>query len=330
MKKLAAGVDIGGTNTVSGLVDADGKCYGTLSFKTTDFPFFEDYIDRLCQDIDNLKKVATEEYELVGIGIGAPNANYFTGNVENPANLHWKSRETGDIILVAPIVEMLRRHFPTKPVAMTNDANAAALGEMYYGGAKGMKEFIVITLGTGLGTGFVSRGDIIYGNDSFAGELGHIMIERDGRECGCGNRGCLECYVSAPGIKRTVLELCANTNRPSVLRKFAIDTLESKDIYDAALTGDQIALEAFDITGRYLGQGIATAVAVTSPEAVFLFGGLAKSGKFILEPTKRYMEMYMLKNYRNKVKLLLSGIDSSNAAVLGASALVWQKVNEEA
>lgn len=327
MKKLTVGVDIGGTNTVSGLVDNEGKCYGTLSFKTRDFVVFDDYIDRLCQDINNLKKVAKIEYELAGIGIGAPNANYFTGNIENPANLHWKDKAGNDLAII-PFVEMVKRHFPSTPVAMTNDANAAALGEMYYGGAKGMQDFLVITLGTGLGSGFVSKGDVIYGHDSFAGELGHICVEKGGRRCGCGNRGCLEAYVSAPGIKRTVFEVLAETNSTSELSNFTIENLESKDIYEAATRGDAVALEAFERTGEVLGMGIAAAVAVTSPEAVFLFGGLAKSGKYILEPTKKYMEQYMLKNFRNKIKLLPSGIDSANAAILGASALAWQKYNQ--
>ncbi len=253
----------------------------------------------------------------MGIGIGAPNANYYDGTIWNAANLVWKG--------TVPFVEKMKRYYPNIPIIITNDANAAAIGEMIYGGAKGMKDFIVVTLGTGLGSGFVSGGKLIYGHDSFAGELGHVIVNRGGRMCGCGRKGCLETYVSATGIKRTAFKLLADHLEDSEFRNISYNDLTAEMITKAALNGDPLAIEAYEYTGIMLGQALADAVAITSPEAIFLFGGLAKAGKYIFEPTKRYMEMHMLANFRNKVKLLPSGIDGKNAAVLGASALIWQE-----
>lgn len=318
MKKVAVGVDIGGTNTVYGLVDIDGNILCEGAFPTRNYPDADQYIEELYIGIQGLLKGCEPECELVGVGIGAPNANYYKGTIENAPNLLWKG--------VIPVVEKMKRFFPTVPVIMTNDANAAAVGEMVYGGARGMKDFIVVTLGTGLGSGFVANGKLIYGHDGFAGELGHVNVNQTGRICGCGRKGCLETYVSATGIKRTIFKLLADHLESSEFRTITYNDLTAEMITKAALNGDTLAIEAYDYTGMILGQALADAVTITSPEAIFLFGGLAKAGKYIFEPTKKYMEMHMVSMFRNKVKLLPSGIDGKNAAVLGASALVWQSL----
>ena len=307
------------------MVDNEGKCYGTLSFKTRDFVVFDDYIDRLCQDINNLKKVAKIEYELAGIGIGAPNANYFTGNIENPANLHWKDKAGNDLTII-PFVEMVKRHFPSTPVAMTNDANAAAIGEMVFGNARGMKDFAMITLGTGLGSGIVCNGEMVYGHDGFAGEYGHIAVDsrETGRQCGCGRRGCLEAYVSATGIKRTAFDLMASMTCDSELRSIPYDKFEAKMLSDAAAKNDPIALEAFERTGKILGLALADLTAVTAPEAIILFGGLANAGELLLEPIRKHMNNNVVFLWRDKVKVLKSSLPGADAAVLGASALGWK------
>lgn len=319
MKQLVVGIDIGGTNSVFGLVDNEGNMYGEGVVPTKKFPDFDQYLEELYIGIISLiKKLGEDKYEIIGIGIGAPNGNYYNGTIENAANLEWKG--------IVPFVEKMKRYFPNLPVIITNDANAAAIGEMVYGGAKGMKDFIVVTLGTGLGSGFVANGKLVYGHDSFAGELGHVIVNRtvSGRMCGCGRKGCLETYVSATGIKRTAFKLLADHLEDSEFRNISFNDLTAEMITKAALNGDPLAIEAYDYTGMLLGQALADAVTITSPEAIFLFGGLAKAGKYIFEPTKKYMEMHMLANFRNKVKLLPSGIDGKNAAVLGASALIWQ------
>ncbi len=319
MRKLAIGIDIGGTNTAYGLVDHNGEMHGEAVVSTRAYPDFDQYLEELYIGVQSLVKQMEGRCEIVGIGIGAPNANHFNGTIENAANLAWRG--------VIPVVEKFRRYFPSIPVIITNDAKAAAVGEMIYGGAKGMKDFIVITLGTGLGSGFVSNGKIIYGHDSFAGELGHVIVNRTGRVCGCGRKGCLETYVSATGIKRTVFKLLADHTEASEFRSISFNDLTAEMITRAALNEDPLAIEAYEYTGMLLGQALADAVTITSPEAIFLFGGLAKAGKYLFEPTKKYMEMHMLSNFRNKVKLLPSGIDGKNAAILGASALVWQELD---
>jgi len=330
MKKLAIGVDIGGINTAFGLVDENGDLYADSVISTKKYPGFEDYrayVDELCEAMHALLDSVSFEYELVGIGIGAPNANYHAGTIEQPANL-WKfaadEQNPDETRRLFPLVADLKKQFPGVEVLMTNDANAATIGEMIYGNAKGMKDFIMVTLGTGLGSGFVANGEMIYGHDGFAGELGHIIVERGGRQCGCGRRGCLEAYVSATGIKRTAFELMATMTEPSELRDIPFANFDSAMISTAASHGDPIALEAFRYTGELLGHALADVVTLTSPEAIFLFGGLAKAGKYIFEPTKWYMEENMLAVFKNKVKLLPSGIQSKNAAILGASALIWQ------
>ncbi len=320
MKKLAAGIDIGGTNTAFGLVDREGNMYAEAVVPTTDFPDLDDYIQELYITIEKMLKTAGPDVELAGVGIGAPNANYYNGTIENAANLMWKG--------VIPIVERMKRFYPQLPEIVTNDANAATIGEMIYGGARGMKDFIVVTLGTGVGSGFVSGGRLIYGHDSFAGELGHTIVKAHGRQCGCGRKGCLETYASATGIKRTVYKLVADEIAPSSFRDVPFSKMTAEMVTKAALEGDPLAIQAFEYTGEMLGLAIANAVAITSPEAVFLFGGLAKAGKYIFEPTKRHMEANLLYNYQNKVKLLPSAIDDKNAAILGASALVWESLGE--
>lgn len=331
MEKFAIGVDVGGTNTVTGIVDAQGKTHGELSFKTKDYPIFEDYIDRLSQDIDSLVR-RIPGAELAGIGIGAPNGNYFSGVSEDPFNIAWYTRNAdgsrGERIHIIPFVETVKRHYPAIPVVIDNDANAAAIGEMIYGGARGMKDFIEVTLGTGLGGGVVANGEMVYGYGGTAAELGHVIVKPGGRQCGCGRRGCLETYVSATGMVRTMLEILATDTRPSTLRSMRVDEITSKMIADAAEAGDELACMAFEETGRILGEALANFVAFSFPEAIFLFGGPTKSGNLLWEPTKRHMEANMLRNYKGKVKLLPSGIDKDNAAILGASALVWKELRK--
>lgn len=320
MKQLVVGIDIGGTNSVYGLVDRDGNMYGEGVIPTKKYPDFDQYLEELYIGIQDLLKQLDIQYELMGIGIGAPNANFYNGTIENAANLVWRG--------VVPFVEKMKRYYATIPVLITNDANAAAIGEGVYGSAKGMKDYIVVTLGTGLGSGFVANGELVYGHDSFAGELGHVIVNRSGRQCGCGRKGCLETYVSATGIKRTAFKLLADHMEDSEFRNITFNDLTAEMITKAALNGDPLAVEAYEYTGTMLGQSLADAVTITSPEAIILFGGLAKAGKYIFEPTKRAMENNMLSNFRDKVKLLPSGIDGKNAAVLGASALVWQELEK--
>ncbi len=314
--ELVLGIDIGGTNTVFGLIDKEGNDYLMGSIPTNANQPPEDLFYRLFLKFDELKKQIKENFYLVGIGIGAPNANYYKKTIEYPPNLSWGYVE----------IEHLIRKFYTQPVALTNDANAAALGEMYYGAAKGMKDFIVITLGTGLGSGIVVNGNLVYGHDGFAGEIGHTVVFPDGRQCGCGKKGCLETYASAPGIKRTVFELLSKFNYDSKLRQLSFEELDAKMITNAALEGDEIALRAFDFTAKILGMKLADAVAHTSPEAIILFGGLANAGDLLLIPTKKYMEEYLFHVFRNKVKILKSELNEGKSAVLGAAALIWHEI----
>ena len=334
MKKLAMGIDIGGTNTAFGLVDEEGTvfCESVISTeKYKKFDDYENYVKALCEAMHSLIDSVSFDFELVGIGIGAPNANYHTGMIEAPANL-WKFRDDepnpDDSRRMFHFVDDIKASFPGVEVAITNDANAAAIGEGVFGNAKGMKDYVVITLGTGLGSGIVSNGEMIYGHDGFAGEYGHVMVDSlsTGRECGCGRKGCLEAYASAIGIKRTAFELMATMNDPSPLRNISFADLDSAMLSQAAAKGDPIALEAFRLTGQRLGYALADAVTITSPEAIFLFGGLAKAGEVLFDPIKWYMEENMLFAFKNKVKILPSGLQSKNAAILGASALVWQNM----
>lgn len=331
MKKLAIGIDIGGINTAFGMVDEKGDVYAESVISTRKYPHVEDYpsyVEDLSRALRTMAHSIEFEYELVGIGIGAPNANYHSGKIEQPANL-WKFRKEDtnrdENRRLFALADDLSAAFGGVKVLITNDANAATIGEMVYGNAKTMKDFIMITLGTGLGSGFVANGELIYGHDGFAGEFGHVIVERGGRECGCGRRGCLETYVSATGIKRTAFELMATMNDASPLREIPFKDFDSAMISDAADKGDPIAKECFRLTGEKLGRALADAITITSPEAIFLFGGLAKAGKHIFEPTKWYMEENVMYAFKNKVQLLPSGIQGKNAAILGASALIWQQ-----
>ncbi len=336
MKKLAFGIDIGGINTAFGLVDEKGDLYGESIISTKKYPNFEDYdayLEELCKAMKSLADSITFEYELVGVGVGAPNANYHTASIDAPANL-WKfmpnEKDPDDNRRIFHIGKDIKACLGVDKVLVTNDANAATIGEMVYGNAKGMKDFIMVTLGTGLGSGFVSNGEMIYGHDGFAGEMGHIIVERDGRQCGCGRYGCLETYVSATGIKRTAFDLMSRLNIPSKLRGIAYEDFDASMISAAAADKDPIAIEAFRYTGEMLGRALADVATITSPKAVFLFGGLAKAGKLIFDPTKWYMEENMLFAFKNKVDVLPSGIQGKNAAILGAAALIWQKEAKEA
>ncbi|MEN8119263.1 MAG: ROK family protein [Bacteroidota bacterium] len=316
MKELCIGIDIGGTNTVIGVVDRDGNFSAENSISTKKYQKIDKFIEALNNCIKESLDSINTNYILKGIGIGAPNGNYYNGSIEYAPNLNWYE--------IIPLSDIINKQFHV-PVVLTNDANAAAMGEMIYGAAKNLNDFIVITLGTGLGSGLVVDGKVVYGHDGFAGEIGHTIYDPNGRMCACGRKGCLETYASATGIKRTVIELLNNPDSKSILNKIPKNELDSKDIYEAAVKGDKIALEAFDYTARVLGLKLADSIAYTSPEAIFLFGGLALAGDYILKPTKKYMEENLLKIYKNKVKLELSGLMGKNAAILGAAALIWKE-----
>ena len=332
MKKLAMGIDIGGTNTAFGLVDEDGNVVAESKISTDQFKFFDDYkpyIETLAAALKDL--IASQpDCELIGVGVGAPNANIHSGRIETPANL-WRFEDPADprpeSIRVFNFVDDLSKLLSGAKVMITNDANAAAIGEMVFGNARGMKDFAMITLGTGLGSGIVCNGEMVYGHDGFAGEFGHIAVESrtTGRQCGCGRRGCLEAYVSATGIKRTAFELMATMTCESELRGIPYEKFEAKMLSDAAAKNDPIALEAFERTGKTLGLALADLMAITSPEAIILFGGLANSGDYILRPTYRYMEENQMTVFKGKVKLLMSGIQDKNVAILGGAALIWKQ-----
>lgn len=316
IKELVLGVDIGGTNTVLGLVDSSGNIAYQSSFTTAQHARVELFVDRLCQEFELLRQGVGPNHKLLGIGIGAPNANHFCGTIEYATNLPWPGR--------IDIVGMIKQYYPEIPITITNDAKAAAMGEMMYGGARGMNDFVVITLGTGLGSGFVINGHVLYGSDSFAGELGHVIVEREGRLCGCGRRGCLETYSSATGLKRSVEELLALGNRSS-LQELEPGAITAKEIDAAARAGDPVACQAFEIAGTYLGRALANAVAITSPEAIFLFGGLANAGDLILEPVRKHFIDNLLCHYAmGRVRVMISKLQGKNAAVLGSAALVWK------
>lgn len=316
-KPFVMGIDIGGTNTVFGIVDARGHVVASDSIKTRKHTNFEDYIKELHEGAERLIKLNDAEGKIQGIGIGAPNANYFTGEILNPPNLPW-----GKVI---PLAETVSKAFGGIPVAITNDANAAALGEMTYGAARGLKDFIMITLGTGVGSGIVVNGQLVYGHDGFAGELGHVIMKRNnGRVCGCGRTGCLEAYCSATGVARTAREFLEIRTEPSLLRNIALEDITSKDVYDAAMAGDMIAKEVFEYTGKILGEAIADMICFSSPQAIVLFGGLAKSGDLLLRPLQESLEANIFPAFKGKTQVILSELKESDAAVLGASALGWE------
>ncbi len=309
---LALGIDIGGTNTAFGIVDRRGQILSKGSMSTKGYSTAAQYVKALAKEITPLIKKVKRQH-ITGIGVGAPNGNYYTGEIVNAANLEWYG--------TIPIADMLSDAFGL-PVRITNDANAAAIGEMQYGVARGMKDFIMITLGTGVGSGIVANGHLVYGHDGFAGEVGHIIAVRDGRECGCGRMGCLEKYCSAPGVAYTAEKWLDVRTDKSLLRDFK-GKITSKTVYDVALTGDKLALDVFDYTGMLLGQTLADVAAITSPQAIIFFGGLAKAGDLLLKPVKKHLENNLLHIYKGKIEILESALPDTDAAILGASALVW-------
>ena len=302
-----------------GLIDQAGETVYQSSMPT-EVDDAQRFVDKLSAEMSKAIKTAAKsgEYSIKGVGIGAPNANYYAGTVENPVNLNWGP--------MTYLIDMLKAKHEGIPMVLTNDANAAAVGEQYYGNAKGMKDFVVITLGTGLGSGIIANGELLYGHDGFAGELGHTLVNVNGRYCGCGRRGCLETYVSATGIKRTVYKLLADFREPSELRAVPFDDLSAAHITEAAIRGDKIAIEAFEYTGRVLGMKLADAVVHYSPEAIFLFGGLVNAGDYIFYPTKYHFEKNLMGLYKDKVEILPSGLMDKNAAILGAAALAWKEL----
>jgi len=325
MKKVAIGVDIGGTNTAIGVVDDLGNVMVKDNIPTPAHGDINRYIDDLSlaiRELINSIKLMNPDIEIMGIGIGAPNGNYYTGTIEYAPNLSFRG--------VVHLVKLLKLKFPElQAIALTNDANAAAIGEMIYGGAKGMKNFVMYTLGTGVGSGIVVNGDLVYGNDGFAGECGHTTLIPGGRMCGCSALGHLEAYCSAPGMKRTAFELMVKYNATdSLLADKSFNELDSKMIFDAAEKGDKIAIEVFELTGKWLGQGLADTVHHLSPEAIFLFGGPTAAGDYIFKPTKESMEQHLLPIFQNKIKILPSQLKPGDAAIVGASALVYKELEK--
>jgi glucokinase len=313
------GIDIGGTSTSFGFVDRNGTLVRGATIDTEAEQPAERLVSRLYDAIGKLRTALPSQTSVSGIGIGAPNANYYRGTVENPVNLNWGA--------MVNLAELFRQRYDL-PVAVTNDANAAAIGELLFGGARGMKHAIVITLGTGLGSGIIANGELLYGADGFAGELGHTTVDPEGRHCACGKRGCLETYVSATGLCRTAFELLAQRREHSSLRDLSFNRLTSKLIYEAACGGDQIALAAFDAAARVLGMKLADAVAHTGPEAIFLSGGMAAAGDLLITPTRRYLEDFLFTTYKGKVQLLRSELPEGSGAVLGAAALAWHDLDK--
>ncbi len=321
MKEVVIGIDIGGTYTKYGIIDREGNCLDEDFMSTGTYQDFDAYIENLNSVIENTYQAINDDIVLKGIGIGAPNGNYYKGTIENAPNLNWKG--------IIPFVDKFKNYYKDIPIVLTNDAKAAALGEMIYGGAKGMKDFVVITLGTGLGSGIIVNGELVYGHSGFAGELGHVNVKLRGRDCGCGRKGCLETYASATGIKRTVFRLMAERTVDSELRKLSFNDLSAKMITEAARKGDPIALEAFEYTGRILGSKLADIVAHTSPEAIFLLGGLSQAKELITDPTKKWLEENLFPIFKGKVKVLLSSLQDKNVAVLGAAALAWKEAEKK-
>ena len=310
------GIDVGGQTSKIGVVDARGTVLAQTVIRTDTYDQVGPYIAELAEAVKKLIKESDTEGKIRGIGVGAPNGNYYTGTIENAPNLLWGRQRV-------EFSKLLSEAMGGLPVALTNDANAAAVGEMTYGAARGMKNFIMITLGTGVGSGIVINGEVVYGHDGFAGELGHTAaVHNNGRVCGCGKTGCLETYASATGVARTAREWLELTDEPSVLR--SLDTIASKDVYDAAKEGDKLALKIFEFTGKILGRSFADFIAFSAPEAIVLFGGLARAKEFLTEPIKNSMNEHVLPLWRDKVEIVFSQLKESDAAILGASALAWE------
>jgi glucokinase len=315
LEQLAIGIDIGGTGTKFGIVDREGNVLFSSDMSTRGHETIEGFIEELHKNVQPLIDNVGGIGRIRGIGVGAPNGNFYTGTIEYAPNLPWKG--------IIPLARLVQDEFKL-PVVITNDANAAALGEMKYGAAKDLNDFIMITLGTGVGSGIVANGNLIYGHDGFAGELGHVIVIPDGRyHEGTGKRGSLESYASATGVRNTAIELLENSDTPSLLRDVPKDQLDSKKVYDAAMAGDQLAKDIFDYTGKILGLALANFVMFSSPSAIVLFGGLTKAGDLILKPTRESMEANLIQVFHNKVKILVSHLKESDAAILGASALAW-------
>jgi glucokinase len=319
MKDLTIGIDIGGTNTKYGIVDREGNVLHQGNIPTTDHEEFQSYFNAMAEALQAGINELPADTRIMGIGVGAANGNYYTGNIERATNLKWKG--------VLPLARMFKDQFHV-PCILTNDANAAAVGEMIYGNAKNMKDFVVITLGTGLGSGFVCNGFLLNGHHGIAGEVGHTSVNPNGRYCNCGKRGCLETYVSATGVKRTVYKLLADHLEPSELRGISFEDLNTKMISEAAHRGDVVANEAFEYTGRILGMKLAETVVHTDPEAIFLFGGLAMAGDLIFRPTIKHMEANLMPLFRGKIKVLPSAMQNQAAPILGASSLVWDYLDK--
>ena len=320
IKQVAIGIDIGGTNTAYGIVDKNGALISQASVPTRQDPDFSAFFNELSDQLLNDLEILGSDVKLAGIGIGAPNGNYFSGKIESAPNLAWE----GDIDLVKEI----QKHIST-PVVVTNDANAAAMGEMIFGSAKGMQDFILITIGTGLGGGIVSNGKLLYGHDGFAGELGHTRAVSEGRPCNCGKNGCLEAYVSARGIVETVIGLIEENHRVSSLKGVDYGDLSPKVIKQAAEKGDVIALRAYEKTGEILGGKLADFALVTSPEAIFILGGIANAGDILLKPTLKYFNENLLPTFRGKIPIRLSGLNGQNAGILGSAALLWKELESQ-
>jgi glucokinase len=314
-KELAIGIDIGGTNTKYGIVNHRGEIIQQGDLRTDAHATVESFVDALhAALIPILEK--QHDYKIKGVGIGAPNGNFYTGTIDYAPNLRWKG--------VIPLAKMVSEKF-WLPCVLTNDANAAAVGEMMYGAARGMRDFITITLGTGVGSGIVANGELIYGHDGFAGELGHTIIRHGGRKHWSTNLdGSLEAYCSATGIVITAKELLSASNEESTLRNYPSDKLDSKQIFECAKNGDPIAKEVYRFTGQILGESLANFVMFSSPEAIILFGGVIKAGELLMTPTKEHMEKNLLPIFQNKVRLIFSELKEADAAILGASALVWE------
>ena len=315
MTDIVAGIDIGGTNATFGLTDKNGNVLCDSSLKTGDFPVFQDFVNAASALISQMLEKTGGN--LLGIGIGAPNANYARGTIEHAVNLTWNG--------IVPIAEKFKEKLGVE-VKITNDANATAVGEKVFGAAKKSSDFVVLTLGTGLGGGIYVNGQLLYGHSGFAGEIGHILLVPGGRVCGCGQRGCAEAYVSATGICRTAFELLAESRENSCLRNYSYNDLTSKIIAEAAKNGDKIAISAFDKTAKYLGRVIADTIMFSSPEKIFLFGGLANAGDILLVPAKKYAQSFALENMRDTFEVEMSQIPEANAAILGAAALIWEKL----
>ena len=317
VQDLVIGIDIGGQTTKCGIVDARGTVLSQTVIRSDSHTDVNAFIADLAEALNHIIAEAKAEGQIRGIGVGAPNGNYYTGTIEGAVNLVWGGTKT------IPFAKMLSEQMNGIPVSLTNDANAAAMGEMTYGAARGMKNFIMITLGTGVGSGIVIDGNVVYGHDGFAGELGHTCaVRHNGRQCNCGKTGCLEAYTSAIGVARTAREWLEMSDEPSVLR--SLDKITSKDVYEAAKEGDKLALKIFDFTGRILGESFADFIAFSAPEAIVLFGGLARSKEFLIGPIQKAMDENVLSLWKGKVKLVFSQLKESDAAILGASALAWE------